>query len=966
MLKIMNLTRNPVLSVWVTTVAKASRARGKGLISKNIVATLALCSSLNVYASPDGGLVVIGAGSITQTGATTTINQTTQNLSLNWESFNIAPTETVNFVQPSASAVAVNRIFDTNGTQILGNLNANGQVYLVNPNGILFGQGAQVNVGALVASTLDFNDANLNDSTRTFSGNSTGSIVNQGAINAASGGYIALLGNTVSNQGTITAPLGTVALGAGSSTTLTFQNNSLVKMQVDQSVLNSLAENSGLIRADGGLVLMSAGAKNTLLASVVNNTGVIEAHTMQERNGTIILLGGMTAGTANVSGTLDASAPNGGNGGFIETSAANVKIADDVKITTAAPQGNSGTWLIDPVDFTIAASGGDITGTALTNLLADNSITIEAVTGTNNLTNLYGSTDGNGDIHVNDAVSWSTNTLTLTAAGNININALMTVTGTAGLTMNTAAYAAGVGVLVGMSRTGFTGRVDMASANNLTINGLTYTLITTTTELRNLAATGNFALANNLDFTGEAAYTTKSTLGGNFNGLGHTVTDMRVATLGMISTASAGLDFRNMGLENGAVTSIAAATGGLIGSASTGNISNTYNTGSVTGGAKTGGLVGTITTTASIANSFYNGVATVAGTAYNVSGAAETGGLVGYLGAGSITNSHTSGSINGAASTGGLVGTTISGDIINSYSTASVLAASAGGGLVGTLTAAGSSISDSYATGDVTSTGVTAGGLLSTLTAGTVTNSYSTGAVAAAPMTGAGGLIGASAVTTVTDSYWDITTSGRSASLGGAGAIGVAASADMYTSATFTNWDFTNTWFEKSGRPPVLRSNPEVPLSTPLTVTFNNVTQAHNGNAFTGGSVLSYSGGVTASNLPSLTYNGTAEGAINVGTYGISGTYAAQSTYVITYVPGVLTITDITATTLPGVPGVPDLLVVQNVITQLISNIVSLAGSPAAGAGNSRTAVMVMGSNVTMALGNEGSTLKIIEEAKDE
>jgi large exoprotein involved in heme utilization and adhesion len=126
---------------------------------------------------------------------------------------------------------------------------------LVNPSGILFGQGAQVNVGALVASTLDFNDANLNDSARTFSGNGTGSTV---------------------NQGNITAPL-----GAGSSATLTFQNNSQVKMQVDQSVLNSLAENGGLIRADGGLVLMRAGSKDTLLTNVVNNTGVIEAHTAE-------------------------------------------------------------------------------------------------------------------------------------------------------------------------------------------------------------------------------------------------------------------------------------------------------------------------------------------------------------------------------------------------------------------------------------------------------------------------------------------------------------------------------------------------------------------------------------------------------------------------------------------------------------------------------------------------------------
>jgi filamentous hemagglutinin family protein len=90
-------------------------------------------------AEPIGGQVSAGTGSVTQSGVTTTINQSSQNLALNWQSFNIAPQETVNFLQPSATAIAVNRIFDTNGTQILGRLNANGQVYLINPNGILFG-----------------------------------------------------------------------------------------------------------------------------------------------------------------------------------------------------------------------------------------------------------------------------------------------------------------------------------------------------------------------------------------------------------------------------------------------------------------------------------------------------------------------------------------------------------------------------------------------------------------------------------------------------------------------------------------------------------------------------------------------------------------------------------------------------------------------------------------------------------
>ena len=209
------LVWSDVLGIW-QAVAETRRGKGKGAGSRTrsraqrlaaaLAATL-LLPALAVQAAPVGGQVVSGGGTITQTGPTTTIRQTTPTVSINWQSFNIAPQETVNFLQPSVSAIAVNRIFDTNGSQILGHLNANGQVYLINPNGILFGPGAQVDVGGLIASTLDLADSPLAGNTRSFAGNGTGSIINQGNITAAPGGTIALLGNTVSNQGTITAQL---------------------------------------------------------------------------------------------------------------------------------------------------------------------------------------------------------------------------------------------------------------------------------------------------------------------------------------------------------------------------------------------------------------------------------------------------------------------------------------------------------------------------------------------------------------------------------------------------------------------------------------------------------------------------------------------------------------------------------------------------------------------------------------
>lgn len=140
-------------------IAVAEITRGRGKVSRRRLVAMALSlGATAALAEPLGGQVTAGAGNISQAGVTTTITQSSQNLSVNWQSFNIAAVETVNFVQPSAAAIAVNRILDPNGTQVLGRLNANGQAYLINPNGILFGRNAQVNVGGLVASTLQVSD----------------------------------------------------------------------------------------------------------------------------------------------------------------------------------------------------------------------------------------------------------------------------------------------------------------------------------------------------------------------------------------------------------------------------------------------------------------------------------------------------------------------------------------------------------------------------------------------------------------------------------------------------------------------------------------------------------------------------------------------------------------------------------------------------------------------------------------
>ncbi|MGI4847409.1 MAG: beta strand repeat-containing protein [Janthinobacterium lividum] len=312
---IYRLIWSKVANAWIA-VAECSRTDSKGsragVASLSVALSITALSMTAAQAAPAGGVVVAGSAAIAVSDNVTTVNQTSRNVSLNWTGFNVGSSETVNFIQPSATALAINRI--TGGaSQILGKVNANGQLYLINPSGILFGQSAQVNAGGLVASSLDLAGEG-EGSSHIFSGPGRGSIINQGTLHAANGGYVGLLGNQVSNQGVIAAHMGTVALAGGSAITLSFSEGSLVKVQVDKSAFEALVENKGIVVADGGLVLLSAGARESLLDNLVNNSGVIEARGVENRNGKIVLSSAGAKGKTSVSGTLDVSSAAGAGG----------------------------------------------------------------------------------------------------------------------------------------------------------------------------------------------------------------------------------------------------------------------------------------------------------------------------------------------------------------------------------------------------------------------------------------------------------------------------------------------------------------------------------------------------------------------------------------------------------------------------------------------------------------------------
>lgn len=283
--------------------------------------TLALLPSLLIQAMaqtsapiantqlPTGGKVVGGQATLQSSGNTLNVNQATQRGVVEWNTFNVGSQARVNFNQPSASAVTLNRVLDMNASQILGSISATGQVFISNPNGVIFGTTAQVDVGGLVATTKGISNADFMSGKTTFEGNGqAGSVINQGTLQAALGGYIALLAPQVRNEGVIVAREGTVALTAGDKTTLEFNGTRLVSVIIDRPVIDALVENKQLIRADGGFVVMSARSANALLNSVIKQTGTIEAPSLVQRDGRILLEGGekgvvSAGGVLNVSGT---------------------------------------------------------------------------------------------------------------------------------------------------------------------------------------------------------------------------------------------------------------------------------------------------------------------------------------------------------------------------------------------------------------------------------------------------------------------------------------------------------------------------------------------------------------------------------------------------------------------------------------------------------------------------------------
>jgi filamentous hemagglutinin family protein len=280
------------------------------MIMKTVaVATLTSITALGAYANPLNPTVVGGSATVTQSGNTLTVNQTSQRAAIDWQSFNIGAGETTRFIQPSSSAVALNRVWGPGASTIAGHLLANGHLIVVNPSGIVFTPTSFVNVAGLVATTSNITNANFMAGNMIFDqpGNPLASVVNEGSITVTDGGLAAFVAPGVRNAGTIEARLGKVSLASGSKFTVDLYGDGLVNLAVDAATANELGkiEHTGRIAADGGTILMTVAAAKSVVDGLINVSGVVQARRAAMQDGKIVLTG--NEATVNVSGTLEAS-----------------------------------------------------------------------------------------------------------------------------------------------------------------------------------------------------------------------------------------------------------------------------------------------------------------------------------------------------------------------------------------------------------------------------------------------------------------------------------------------------------------------------------------------------------------------------------------------------------------------------------------------------------------------------------
>ena len=747
----------------------------------------------------------VRAGNVNITPLTSTqlqVNQSSSKAIIDWQGFSISRGNTVQFVHANASDITLNRVTGKGISAIDGSLLANGQVWLINQNGVLIGASGQINSTGFLATTRNLADADFLAGRYQFTDSAQpgSAIINQGSLKTGNGGYVVLAGEKISNEGLIQADLGSVVLGGAKTFVLDLNGDKLLSFAITSPVAQlpadgaAIVNNTGTLQADGGRVLISASTAANVIGSVINTSGLIQANGVSRINGEVVLevagFGGLSnsgaitangvggdggvvrlqsggsiqmsgsisanadaSGTSNggkiviiadlnnpltsttLSGTLSAQAGNlGGNGGFIETSGSRVTIEPTTRVNTSAPNGLTGTWLIDPTDLTIQSGSGlqttsSIGADTLANALATNNVTLttSSTSATGTTTSSIATSPQDGDIHVNAPVSWaSVNKLTLSAHGDININAdISAVAGSlafhygqgASAAGNTSDYYINQGAKVNLPG-------GLSFSTKLGNDGVVTNFdVITSANLRDYfvydhftgALNGAYALGSDIDATNAttSGFNPISPFSGIFDGFGHTINHLQInqpssRTVGLFGVAEPSAVIRNVGIVDASIRAPSYDT------AST--VYNPYDYLSAAGSNFVGGLVGVNFGT--ITNSYVTG---------SVSSPLEwsrVGGLVG-LNYGTVSDSYATATVSGF-STGGLVGWNYGGWVNMSYATGDVTGTGFTGGLVGWNTGSSGVVSYSYAYGNVTNVGTYTSGDLVGMNewGGSIINSY--------------------------------------------------------------------------------------------------------------------------------------------------------------------------------------------------------------------------------------------------
>jgi filamentous hemagglutinin family protein len=738
--------------------------------------TLVLLSG-PTHANPSSASVTTGSASISSTSNKTTIDQKSEDVVIDWSSFNVGAGQTTEFVQPNAQAIAVNRIGGNAPSQILGTLDANGRIVLINGNGMLFGKGSRVDVGSLIATSTDGADSDVLSGKFTRAGSQNASIVNQGIIRASQGGLVALVAPSVTNAGTVNAKFGTIAVGAANKFTVDFTGDGLVSFAA-QGDVNSRASATNTGSLSGANVSLTAHAAEGVATGVVTMSGIVTAQTAKNVGGTILLDAG--DGSLTSTGTLNAAGHTGG--GNIETSGANVSVSG---IVTA---GQNGMWKVDPDNLTVDATAAKTISHALNQ---GTSVTEQTTSGA---ASGYGtSSPGNGDIIIDAPIIWNTGAmLYLYSYHSIDFNSTINVKNGGCLTFEINNGGTG-----GVMSFADGGHIDIdTSGTSFTLNGVGYTVVDNISTLASDIASdpsGDFVLGLSYNAKADGTYTSSpiaTTFTGMFYGLGNTISHVAIADapgafVGFFADVGSGGLVSGLGVIDADVVGGIGSDIGVLAGSLGGSLYNDYSGGRVKGTEYVGGLVGLVFTGGSVNDS--DSSANVIGTSQTV-----VGGLIGTDDSKfSFDNNYATGSVTGGYKSvvGGLVGETVAARAKYDFATGAVRGGRASnvGGLIGE--AYNTTLSQVYSTGSVAGgTGSTLGGLIGNLP------------------------FGATDSGTDTADYWDVTTSGVSQGIGNiANASGVTGLTTVQFQSGLPNGFDASVWGSNSsinGGLPYLLENP--------------------------------------------------------------------------------------------------------------------------------------------------------------